>query len=175
MINNLLKRISKSLEDKQISYMLSGSIALNHYTIPRMTLDIDIVIALQEDMLQDFFSLFDQHYYLNRNTVIEETKRSGMFNVIDYETGLKIDFIVRENTEYRKLEFSRRKKIKIEDFYAWIVSPEDLVISKIIWIQQIQSDKQISDIKNLLAIKDLDLTYIADWCRKLKLKTFDQI
>jgi hypothetical protein len=173
MINDLLKRISKSLEDKHIPYMLSGSVALNHYTIPRMTLDIDMVIELDEDKLKVFLSGFDQYYYLNPDAVIEETKRAGMFNVIDYKTGIKIDFIVRKNTDYRKLEFSRRKQIGIEDFKVWIVSPEDLILSKIIWIQQLKSEKQIEDIKNLLARKDIDLNYIMKWCQKLNLEIFD--
>ncbi len=116
MINDLLKKISKSLEDKHIPYMLSGSVALNYYAIPRMTLDIDIVIELREDKLKDFISIFDQNYYINPDTVIKETKRSGMFNVLDYETGVKLVFIIRKNTDYRKFEFSRRKQIGIEDF-----------------------------------------------------------
>ena len=81
-------------------------------------------------------------------------------NVIDLETGLKIDFIVKKDTEYRKYEFKRRKITKIYDFNVWIVAPEDLTISKLEWIQQLKSDKQITDIKNLLAIPDIDKKYI---------------
>lgn len=175
MILKLLKRITKSLEDKNIPYMLSGSIALNNYAVPRMTLDIDIVIELHEENLQDFLSVFDESYYVNKDTVKEETKRLGMFNVIDHETGFKVDFILRKNSEYRKHEFSRRKKVQIVDIDVWIVSPEDLVISKIEWIQQFQSDKQTSDISNLLANPEIDRNYIFNWCKKLNLKTFNLI
>ena len=175
MILDLLKRIANSLECKNIPYMLSGSIALNNYTIPRMTLDIDIIIELHEENLQDFIYLFGENYYLNKDTVKEETKRLGMFNLIDFETGFKLDFILRKNTEYHKFEFSRRRKMQIADFDIWIVSPEDLTISKLEWIQQYQSDKQIDDIKNLLAIPDIDKDYITNWCKKLNLKTFNLI
>jgi hypothetical protein len=173
MILNLLKRITKSLDLKKIPYMLSGSIALNSYTVPRMTMDIDIVVELHEENLNDFLSIFGDNYYLNKDAVKEETKRLGMFNVIDHETGFKVDFIIRKNTEYRKFEFQRRLKTKIADFDVWIVSPEDLAISKIEWIQQLQSDKQISDIENLLAKPEIDKQYIEKWCRKLNLKTFN--
>ncbi len=173
MILNLLKRITQSLEGKHISYMLSGSIAMNNYTVPRMTMDIDIVIELQEENLNDFLSIFGDNYYLNKDTVKQETKRRGMFNVIDHETGFKVDFILRKNTEYRKFEFQRRLRTTIADFDVWIVSPEDLTISKIEWIQQIQSDKQINDIENLLAKPDIDKNYINEWCMKMNLKTFN--
>ncbi|RLD84285.1 MAG: hypothetical protein DRJ10_01625 [Bacteroidetes bacterium] len=175
MILNLLKRITKSLEIKNIPYMLSGSIALNNYTVPRMTMDIDIIIELHEENLNDFLSIFGDNYYLNRDVVKVETKRLGMFNVIDHETGFKVDFILRKNTEYRKHEFQRRKKTQIADFEVWIVSPEDLTISKIEWVQQYQSDKQINDIENLLANPEIDKIYITSWCEKLSLKTFNLI
>jgi hypothetical protein len=173
MILNLLKRITKSLELKKIPYMLSGSIALNNYTVPRMTMDIDIVVELHEENLNDFLSIFGDNYYLNKDAVKEETKRLGMFNVIDHETGFKVDFILRKNTEYRKFEFQRRMKTKVADFDVWIVSPEDLAISKIEWIQQFQSDKQICDIENLLAKPEIDKHYIKEWCEKLNLQTFN--
>lgn len=175
MIIELLKRIIKSLEDKEIPYMLSGSLALNSYTVPRMTLDIDIVIELHEENMHEFLSIFKDNFYINKNSVKDEIKRLGMFNVIDHQTGFKVDFILRKDTEYRKHEFLRRRREKIADFDVWIVSAEDLIISKIEWIQQLQSDKQITDIKNLLAISEIDKDYIINWCKKLNLKTFNLI
>lgn len=172
MILELLQRIVKSLEAKNIQYMLSGSIALNNYSIPRMTLDIDIVIELHEANLQDFLSIFGENYYLNQDTVRTEIKRLGMFNVIDHETGFKVDFILRKNTEFRINEFNRKKQTKFANFDVWIVSAEDLVISKFEWIQQLQSEKQITDIRNLLSDPKIDLNYIKNWCNKLNLETF---
>jgi len=98
-----------------------------------------------------------------------------MFNVIDHKTGFKIDFIVRKDNAYRKHEFGRRRRIRVEDIDLWIVSPEDLVISKIIWIQQLKSEKQIEDIENMLAIPSLDMDYIRHWCKELKLTTYNLI
>ena len=53
-----------------------------------------------------------------------------------------------------------------------LVSPEDLIISKIAWIQKIQSDIQKEDIKILLTIKNIDMRYIRKWIATLKLNTF---
>ena len=53
-----------------------------------------------------------------------------------------------------------------------MVSAEDLVISKIGWIQQLQSDKQIADIKMLLVLPEIDRAYITTWCETLKFKPF---
>jgi hypothetical protein len=173
MIIELLQGIVQTFEKKEIPYMLTGSLALNVYSIPRMTLDIDIVIELEESNLENFISIFRDGFYLDVQTIRNETKLRGMFNIIDHKTGFKIDFILRKNTEFRKLEFSRRNRKEIAGFEAWLVSPEDLIISKIEWIQQLQSDKQMGDIEKLLAIPDIDKEYLSYWCNTLRLNTFD--
>jgi hypothetical protein len=104
MIQELFETVTRSLDQKGIAYMVSGSLALNVYCIPRMTMDIDIVL---------------------------------------------------------------------DDIPVWMVSAEDLIISKIEWIQQLESDKQIRDINMLMTIPEIDKEYITSWCKKLKLKTFD--
>jgi hypothetical protein len=173
MIQELLETVTRLLDQKGIGYMISGSLALNVYCIPRMTLDIDIVIELNQDNLSDFLEIFSTGYYLNADTVIQEIRRKGMFNVIDHRSGFKIDFIIRKDTEYRRLEFSRKTLIMLDDIPVWLVTAEDLVVSKIGWIQQLQSDRQIQDIKMLMTIPEIDTEYIISWCEKLKFKTFD--
>ena len=173
MFNELLKTVTQLLDEKGIGYMISGSLAFNVYCIPRMTMDIDIVIELDKDNLNDFLEIFSEGYYLNEETVKQEIGRKGMFNVIDHRSGLKIDFIIRKNTEYRRLEFSRKTRKVLDDIPVWLVSAEDLIISKIEWIQQLHSDKQIGDIRMLLNLPGIDNEYISSWCRKLNLKTFD--
>jgi len=173
MIMILLEKVVKGLEQHKIPYMLSGSVAMGIYSLPRMTMDIDIIIELQKDSIESFINIFRDNFYIDEQTVKEEVERRGMFNVIDHETGYKIDFVVRKNSEYRRLEFSRRIRAKIGDVYVWGVSPEDLIISKIVWIQQYQSPKQMNDIENLLRIDGIDIDYIKKWCRNLKLNTFD--
>ena len=62
------------------------------------------------------------------------------------------------------------------EFYGkviYVVSPEDLLISKLIWIQDLQSPVQMEDISNLIAFDGLDWAYIEKWINQLKLNTFD--
>lgn len=148
---------------------------MNTYAMARATLDVDIVVELSDENLIAFESIFSKDYYINHNTIVEEIKRRGMFNVIQQYEGMKFDFIVRKDTPYRKLEFERRCRNNIADFEVWMVSPEDLIISKIDWIQQLFSDRQANDIKNLLDNPAIDKQYITDWCKKLNLNTYNLI
>ncbi len=173
MIFELLKFVSDSLNERNIPFMISGGIALNAYAVPRLTRDIDIVIELGDHQISDIIDVFHNDFYLDPDTVESEVKRKGMFNVIDHKSGFKIDFIVRKQTEYRQLEFSRRLQTDIFGFKTWIVTIEDLIISKLEWIQVLQSEKQVGDIKALLENPVIDLVYLKKWCRKLSLNTFN--
>jgi hypothetical protein len=172
MILDLLQNVCNQLDKHEIRYMVSGSIALNIYTIPRLTRDIDIVIELSENKMDEFTSLFPNSYY-DENTIKEEIKRKGMFNIIDHSTGFKIDFIIRKETEYHNLAFQRRQRVKEFDTELWVVELNDLIIAKIIWIQQYQSERQMFDIENLLLNPEKDIEYIKKCCDKLKLNTFN--
>ena len=132
-----------------------------------------MVIELNESNFPLFSNIFKSGYYIDEEAALKEIRRKGMFNVIDHNSGIKIDFIIRKDTEYRQLEFSRKRRQRISDVSFWVVSREDLIISKLEWIQQLQSDKQMNDIKSLLNLPDLDINYIIAWTNKLHFKTFD--
>ncbi len=56
-----------------------------------------------------------------------------MFNLIHQESVIKVDCIVLGRDSFRQEEFARRKQITLGDFATWIVSREDLVLSKLDW------------------------------------------
>jgi hypothetical protein len=170
-VTELYKEITSALDARNIPYMISGSMAMFVYTVARTTRDIDIVIELSEESLDSFYEIFKDQFYLHKPSVEEEVQRRGMFNAIDNRSGLKIDFVIRKNLPFRKEEFQRRKRHKLFGHEAWVVSVEDLILSKLIWIQDIQSDRQKEDIKSLLE-QPVDYGYIKKWVDDLKINTF---
>jgi hypothetical protein len=163
------------LHDNDINYMLSGSMAMAVYTLPRATRDFDFVVQLSSSGVDRFIENFSEGFYCERTSIEEAINFRSMFNIIDHATGFKADFMILKNEEYRQTEFQRRVMTEFLDTPVWIVSAEDLMISKIIWIQEIQSAKQIEDISSLKAMNGLDWNYINGWTKKLKLNTFGLI
>jgi hypothetical protein len=153
--------------------MLSGSVALSIYTLPRATRDFDFVVHLQQKDIDDLLARFREGYYCDRDAVKEAIMHHSMFNIIDHASGFKADFIILKNEPFRKTEFERRLEIEFEGMPVNVVSAEDLLLSKLIWIQELQSAVQMEDIKNLSTKKDLDWTYIDSWIKSLNLNTFD--
>ena len=80
---------------------------------------------------------------------------------------IKIDCIIRKRDEFRLEEFSRRRKISVGDFDLWIVSKEDLILSKCWWALESESERQLSDIQNLLAT-GYDEAYLMRWSNHLQ-------
>ncbi|MGH7798403.1 MAG: nucleotidyl transferase AbiEii/AbiGii toxin family protein, partial [Candidatus Binatia bacterium] len=101
----VLKQVARRLGSAGIAYMITGSTAANLYTVPRMTRDIDIVVQLLEQDIDRFIPLFEKEYYLEPESVRRAVKDKGMFNLIHEEYIIKIDFIVRKDSPYRRREF----------------------------------------------------------------------
>ena len=168
-----LQRITTFFFEHQIPYMLSGSMAMSIYTLPRATRDFDFVVHLQAKDVDSFVQHFEQGYYCNVDSVKDAIKSGGMFNIIDHASGYKADFIILKNEPFRQTEFTRKKSVVFFGIPIYIVSPEDLLLSKLIWIQEIQSNLQIEDLKNLSEIDSLDWDYIRTWINELNLNTFN--
>ncbi len=171
-MTDILKYICSVLDEENIQYMISGSFAMNLYTIPRMTRDIDIVIHIETEKVDSFLNRLGINFYYNKEAIKIEVQRHGMFNIIETNSGIKIDFIVRKTDEYRLVEFDRRKKTSAYGFDTWVVSPEDLILSKLIWCNQLRSDRHIDDISNLLEYEHLDKDYVLGWIKKMNLNSF---
>lgn len=165
----ILKLVTNKLEEMVIPYMLSGSVASSFYAQPRMTRDINIVIKLAAEQIPKVLEVFSKDFYIDGNDVAEAVRSEGMFNIIHYQAVVKIDFIVLKDSPYRQLEFNRRIKKMIADFALWVVSPEDLIISKLFWARDSRSELQLSDVSSIIKYQreKLDWEYIVYWTKEL--------
>jgi hypothetical protein len=59
----------------------------------------------------------------------------------------------------------------LEDYTAWMISREDLVIAKLLWAKDSLSELQLGDVRNLLRTAgNLDTAYLQQWVSRLSLK-----
>lgn len=164
---DVLKNVVNRLENAGLLYMLTGSMAMNYYAEPRMTRDIDIVIALQDTDASSFIELFKDAYYVSFDAVNDAIRDLSMFNLIHLESVVKVDVIVRKNEQYRQLEFDRRCQIEFAGIKLYIVSKEDLILSKLCWSKESRSELQFRDIHNLLKT-GYDKEYLQKWASELE-------
>src|SRR5262249_46488664 len=165
---DIVRDISARFESAQIPYMITGSMAMNYYAQPRMTRDIDVVIAIKLQDVDRVAALFRPEYYVSEENIRESLAHESIFNLVHQESVIKVDCIIRKIGEYRQIEFGRRVRISILDFTTFIVSKEDLIISKLYWAKDSHSEIQLHDVRNLLAT-GYDAAYLRHWTHELRL------
>ena len=91
----VLSDVVARLQSAHIDYMLTGSVAMNYYAEPRVTRDIDIVVALADADADKVIEAFEKDYYLSRDAVVEAVRHQRIFNLVHYQNVVKVDMIVR--------------------------------------------------------------------------------
>ncbi len=153
----VLRTVTQRLDRAQIRYMVTGSMAANFYAVPRMTRDIDIVVELSEVDVDRVVGLFQGDFYVDREMVQRAIREKAMFNIIQNAFVIKVDFVVKKESEYRREEFSRRRPVSMESHEFFIVAPEDLILSKLEWARDRRSPLHLDDVRNLLrSVQGLD-------------------
>lgn len=170
---DIVRDVSNRLQAEHIQFMLTGSMAMNYYAQPRMTRDIDLVIHLTPNHTDRIVQIFSPDYLLSPDAISNSIEHESMFNLIHQSSVIKVDCIIRKNSDYRRKEFDRRAQVTIEDFETWIVSKEDLIISKLWWAKDSMSEMQLNDVRNL-ANTGCDATYVNHWTSALGLTTLWQ-
>jgi hypothetical protein len=147
----LIREVARRLSSAGIEYMMTGSMAMALFGTPRMTRDIDVIVQLSMADANAISGLFRDGFYIDETAVREAIRARGMFDIIHNESVTKVDFIVLKDDEYRLEEFSRRVKVDTQDGALWVVTLEDLVLSKLVWARQSGSEMQLRDARQLLA------------------------
>jgi hypothetical protein len=170
---DLLSRLVSALNAARIPYMLTGSYASSLHSIPRATRDIDIIIFPDRDQLTAFVqSLPGSSYHSDIEDALDSLRRRSQFNVIDYATGWKVDFIIPPFEEFNLEEFERRQLIEVGNLQLSVVSAEDIVIAKLRWAKAGQSERQIEDAATVVRFQagNLDRSYVERWVHRLGLE-----
>jgi predicted nucleotidyltransferase len=171
----LLKKVIQALEGAGIEYMISGSLVSSLQGEPRSTHDIDVVVAIQPTTARTLVSAFlSSDYYMTEESVLEAIQHQGMFNLIDVNSGDKVDFWVLTDDPFDCSRF-RRKYAEMAMGIRMIVSkPEDTILMKLKWAKLSGgSEKQYTDALRVYEVQfeKLDLDYLVHWSRKLNVES----
>jgi hypothetical protein len=145
----VVERLIRVLDPLGIRYHLTGGITAVHYSEPRLTQDLDVVIdpfaaAKQIDLLVPNLTA---HGYLFDATVVRDAiANCRPFQLFDTNESLKIDIYPRELIAG---EISRSVEVELfTGLIVPIVSLTDLTLSKLIWISK-GSHKSRRDVRQL--------------------------
>ena len=167
----LLRYLVEVLESLGVEYMIGGSQASMYYGEPRLTRDVDVIVKLQLDDLPAFVARFPPaEFYLDEQSARDAVDTSGQFNIIHPTSGLKIDVYVNPDTPYDRTRLARRQRLPlVPGVEAYFARPEDVILYKLLYSQQIASDLHLRDVVGILRVSgaELDEAYVTEWARRL--------
>jgi hypothetical protein len=160
-------------ESLNIPYYVTGGVAAIAYGESRTTQDLDVVISVQSGDVQRLAVALERlGFYVPS---VDDAIATGMLQVTEIATISRADLIVinldaAELNEYEQIKFDRRQSYSLQDdLQIYLASPEDVVISKLLWGRSSQSQKQWRDVLGVLKTQQelLDFEYIYDWGMRL--------
>jgi hypothetical protein len=169
---DLLAEALGYLEAAEIPYMITGSVASSFHGEPRATRDLDIVIdpapAALERLIDD---LRTGGFYVDRDAAGDALRERTQFNAIGAEA-TKVDFIVRRDRPFSIAEFDRRERVELLGSTGFIATVEDVILAKLEWAAETDSERQLRDVAGMLAVAGdtLDEAYLTTWAVKLGVK-----
>ena len=157
----LAKKAGEIFESQGIRYQLTGGVVASYYGEQRSTQDVDIVIEVQNIDTQKSDALFralSQSFMVSQTAFREAFARKSMFQILDLETMLRGDIYVGGIIANR---FERAVIAEVAPgYFLPIVSIEDAVLSKLVWIRM-GSGRSKQDVVRILQNKhEMDDDYL---------------
>ena len=161
-----------------ILYYIGGSVASSVYGMPRATQDIDLVTDLQAKHVNFLEEQLKSAYYIDKEMILNAIENKGSFNLLHFDTMMKIDIFLMKDEPYHKMAFERKREDTLDEednsLKFFLATSEDIILSKLDWYRlgDYISEQQWRDIQGILKVQteSLDIDYLYRWATKLDLK-----
>jgi hypothetical protein len=172
MISNkiveLIKRILFLADKAEIDIMFIGGIAVSAWAVPRATYDLDAVVQISEKKLPSFLSLCEKYGFIYDKK--KPVKRIQNLSFITLTAGGKdtgfiyVDLFLARG-KYFQGAIRRKKTINIFKTAVPVISPEDLILYKLI----AGRGRDIEDVYEILVTRKsgIDMDYLKKWAEEL--------
>jgi len=173
----LLTQAIRALESAGIEYMLTGSFVSSLHGEPRATHDVDLILRIGSssrsiraisEMIAAAFPTND--YYWSEDAIRHAVSSLQMFNVLEIETGDKIDFWMLTHDAFDQRRFSRRYASAVLGMQLPVSTPEDTILQKLKWSKESGgSEKHMVDAISVYEVQydALDHAYLSAWVNQL--------
>lgn len=152
--------VIRALERLEIPYMVVGGFAAILYGEPRLTIDVDILVDIKWEHIIPLVRAFPiPDYYISKEAIQDSIRRCYPFNIIQPTTGAKADLVPLPRDLFTRMSFQRRQRLQYDEagHSAYFITPEDIVVAKLIAYQNTESDKHLRDAQSVLMMQGNDL------------------
>lgn len=162
----------RPLQQAGFRYLVTGSVAAIFYGEPRLTLDVDLVVFLNDRNMASLADMFpSSDFYLPPpETIAAEARREqrGHFNILHLETGFKADFYLTGRDELEAWAFRFKRCVQYEGETVALAPPEYVIVRKLEYYREGGSEKHLRDIRSMMAVsgEQLNQPSLQDWIQR---------
>jgi hypothetical protein len=168
-LDDVARQFVQLFEREGIPYALMGGLAVRIHALPRATFDVDFTALLDRSRLPSLYDLVE-----GLGHSIPEAQRGGWLDTVrglpvvkfvvwGGESAIDVDVFLAE-TDFQREVLRRRQRQEIDHFQSWFVTPEDLILLKLLAARP----KDLVDVNDILFIQGtLDEDYLRRWAPQL--------
>ena len=160
--NDATLAVIDALVALDINYMIVGSYASNSYGIDRSTLDADFVVELGEASLPELFRRLRPEIRFDPQMGFETVTMTRK-HVAEVEgSEFQIELFQLGDDPHDRERFHRRHEVQSRGRSMFILSLEDVIVTKLRWARSKDKD----DVRDVIAVQGqerIDWAYVHRW------------
>ena len=165
-IGDLVKDITRILEEEKVDYVIVGGIAIAAWGNIRTTRDVDTILFIKEKDADELEQALKRgKFSIQAGDIRAALKERSHFTIFDDLSEYYIDAkgIYNEND---RITLKRRRKVSLADFEFYVASPEDTIANKLLF----GSEQDVKDAEGIYArqLDNLDMAYLEERCERLE-------
>jgi hypothetical protein len=158
----VVKQLIAGLNAARIDHMLVGSFARNFYAEPRSTKDADVVLSVPGGSLRPLLDALGPEFQVEQQMTFKTNTGTMRSRLAHVASGFTIELFFLSNDVFDQERFKRRRAIRYEDAPTFILTAEDVIVTKLRWARR----KDLDDVRDVIAVQGdaaLDWEYIHKW------------
>jgi hypothetical protein len=171
-------RVIDALDRLHIDYVTVGSFAVNAYADPRSTKDADFVLQIDHLPIAQLAAEIGPDFEFDPQMSFESVTLTPRFKIRHRESIFTVEFFGLTDDPHDQERFARRVHGAVGGRRAFVLSAEDVIVTKLRWAVRAKRAKDLEDVRTVLGAQSgkLDYGYIRHWCAQHgTLELFEQL
>ena len=162
-LDRAINAITHVLESLHVDYAVVGGIANAVWGEPRATIDVDVTVAVEDDVLSQTVEAIAKHFRLPIADPAAFVRQTRVLP-LDSDEGVRID-VIFALLPFELDAIRRARKVALAGSMVAVVTPEDLVLMKVVS----ERPRDLADAESLVRrrMQTLDRAYLEPRVREL--------